>query len=238
MPGRPWGLLRLGWRYTPQSGELRLVPQAFAEAKLHASLTRTSETPKNSPSPFWHDRWPRLFQEPAKTTAASHRVSGFCNRPSADSSDRGPRTITARLPACRPGDTCDERARNVRGRRRRFFAGRHALEGCCPAHSADSYRRQSCSDRWWRVQLQLWSQAGLSQTSRIFSGGTITYAADRASGSVCGQQVFHVRATLATANDADDSGLLEAYLTHHRRSVLGRCITYAATVRGSLKLVN
>lgn len=88
------------------------------------------------------------------------------------------------------------------------------------------------------VQLQLWSQAGLSQTSRIFSGGTITYAADRASGSVCGQQVFHVRATLATANDADDSGLLEAYLTHHRRSVLGRCITYAATVRGSLKLVN
>ena len=163
MPGRLWGLLRLGWRYTPQSGELRLVPQAFAEAKLHASLTRTSETPKNSPSPFWHDRWPRLFQESAKTTAASHRVSGFCNRPSADSGDRGPRTITARLPACRPRDTCHERARNVRGRRRRFFAGRHALEGCCPAHSADSYRRQSCSDRWWR-----------SSTAALVAGGSVT----------------------------------------------------------------
>ena len=88
------------------------------------------------------------------------------------------------------------------------------------------------------VQLQLWSQEGLSQTSRIFSGGTITYAADRSSGSACGQQVFHVSATLATTNASDDSGLLEAYLTHHRRSVFGHCITYAATVRGSLKIVN
>ena len=122
--------------------------------------------------------------------------------------------------------------------RRRFFAGRHALEGCCPAHSADRTVDSPALIVGGGVQLQLWSQARLSQTSRIFSGGTITYAADRSSGSACGQQVFHVRATLATANAADDSGLLEAYLTHHRRSVLGRCITYAATVRGSLKLVN
>jgi hypothetical protein len=88
------------------------------------------------------------------------------------------------------------------------------------------------------VTLQLWSREGLSQKSRIVSGGTITYAVERSSGSACGEQVFRVSATLATTNVDADRGLLEAYLTHHRRSVFGRCITYAATVRGSLRLAD
>ena len=86
------------------------------------------------------------------------------------------------------------------------------------------------------VTLQVWSQKRLSKESHIFSGGTISYVPDRSSGSGCGQQVFRVTATLATSSEADDSGLLDAYLTHYRRSVFGRCITYAATVHGSLTL--
>lgn len=89
--------------------------------------------------------------------------------------------------------------------------------------------------------LKVWSGERFSEATRSFTGGTIAYAGDRSSSSACGQQVFRVNATLAgTKADevAGDGGLLHVYLTHHRKSIFGRCITYAASVRGSLRLTD
>ena len=177
----------------------------------------------------------RLRQGPARAPPATHRASCSGNRPYGEFSDRRRAVVTGPLRACRRRDTCDERRRNFRRRRGRFCAQQHALEGGCPAHSADPCR-QPRFDPGGGVTLQVWSQKRLSKESHIFSGGTISYVPDRSSGSGCGQQVFRVTATLATSSEADDSGLLDAYLTHYRRSVFGRCITYAATVHGSLTL--
>jgi hypothetical protein len=86
------------------------------------------------------------------------------------------------------------------------------------------------------VTLHVASATGFSTQSRSFTAGTIAYAADLSSRSACGRQAFRVNATLAPTSEADGSGSLDVYLTHHRRSLFGQCITYAATVRGSLDL--
>jgi hypothetical protein len=65
-----------------------------------------------------------------------------------------------------------------------------------------------------------------------FSGGTITV---RDSGARCTNQVYGVDGYLRNVS-VTGSGHFVATLTHHRRSVLGRCWLYAATVSGTVAL--
>jgi hypothetical protein len=57
-----------------------------------------------------------------------------------------------------------------------------------------------------------------------FAGGSITLVA-QATG--CGNQEFHVVGALTTSHGA---GTFDVALDHHRVSIFGRCVTYAATV--------
>jgi hypothetical protein len=65
-----------------------------------------------------------------------------------------------------------------------------------------------------------------------FSGGTITTIN---SGTNCTNQVYAVDGDLRNVSVAG-TGHFVATLTHHRRSVLGRCWLYAATVGGTVTL--
>ena len=65
-----------------------------------------------------------------------------------------------------------------------------------------------------------------------FSGGTITVMN---SGAGCTSQVYAVDGSLRNVS-VTGSGHFVATLTHHRRSVLGRCWLYAATVSGTVTL--
>jgi hypothetical protein len=65
-----------------------------------------------------------------------------------------------------------------------------------------------------------------------FSGGTITV---NNPGAHCTDQVYTVNGSLRNVSVAG-TGHFVATLTHHRRSVLGRCWLYAATVGGTVTL--
>jgi len=65
-----------------------------------------------------------------------------------------------------------------------------------------------------------------------FSGGTITTIS---SGTNCKNQVYVVNGDLKNVS-VTGTGHFAATLTHHRRSVLGRCWLYAATVGGTVTL--
>jgi hypothetical protein len=65
-----------------------------------------------------------------------------------------------------------------------------------------------------------------------FSGGTITTIS---SGTNCKNQVYEVDGDLRNVS-VTGTGHFAAKLTHHRRSVLGRCWLYAATVSGTVTL--
>jgi hypothetical protein len=65
-----------------------------------------------------------------------------------------------------------------------------------------------------------------------FSGGTITV--DKR-GDGCTNQVYTVDGNLRNVS-VTGTGHVVATLTHHRRSVLGRCWLYAATVGGTVTL--
>ena len=65
-----------------------------------------------------------------------------------------------------------------------------------------------------------------------FSGGTITVINP---GAHCTDQVYAVDGSLRNVS-VTGSGQFVATLTHHRRSVLGRCWLYAATVGGTVTL--
>jgi hypothetical protein len=65
-----------------------------------------------------------------------------------------------------------------------------------------------------------------------FSGGTITV---KDSGARCTNQVYAVDGDLRNVS-VTGTGHFAAMLTHHRRSVLGRCWLYAATVSGTVTL--
>jgi hypothetical protein len=65
-----------------------------------------------------------------------------------------------------------------------------------------------------------------------FSGGTITV---KDSGARCTNQVYAVDGDLKDVS-VTGTGHFAATLTHHRRSVLGRCWLYAATVGGTVTL--
>jgi hypothetical protein len=73
---------------------------------------------------------------------------------------------------------------------------------------------------------------GLSTLTGTFTGGTVTLVEP---GLPCGNQVYDVDGTLDLASgDAVGTGTFDVQLTHHRISLFGRCITFAATVRGTL----
>ena len=65
-----------------------------------------------------------------------------------------------------------------------------------------------------------------------FSGGTITV---KDPGAHCTDQVYTVDGSLRNLS-VTGTGQFVATLTHHRRSVLGRCWLYAATVGGTVTL--
>ena len=65
-----------------------------------------------------------------------------------------------------------------------------------------------------------------------FSGGTITVINP---GDHCTNQVYTVDGSLRNVS-VTGTGHFAATLTHHRRSVLGRCWLYAATVGGTVTL--
>jgi hypothetical protein len=65
-----------------------------------------------------------------------------------------------------------------------------------------------------------------------FSGGTITV---NNPGANCTNQVYTVDGYLRNVS-VTGTGHVVATLTHHRRSVLGRCWLYAATVAGTVTL--
>ena len=65
-----------------------------------------------------------------------------------------------------------------------------------------------------------------------FSGGTITVLD---SGARCTNQVYEVKGVLRNVS-VTGTGHFDAKLTHHRKSVLGRCWLYAATVGGAVTL--
>ena len=62
-------------------------------------------------------------------------------------------------------------------------------------------------------------------------GGTVLL---RRADAGCGREVFDVDGTLTLAGGG--SGVFDATLVHYRRSVFGRCITYGATVSGTVAL--
>lgn len=67
-----------------------------------------------------------------------------------------------------------------------------------------------------------------------FTGGTIT---EINPGIGCTKQTFRVSGTVgnvSTSTTSGGTGLFDVVLSHHRMSVFGRCVTYAATVSGSV----
>lgn len=62
-------------------------------------------------------------------------------------------------------------------------------------------------------------------------GGTVLL---RQADSGCGREVFDVDGTLTLAGGG--SGVFDATLVHYRRSLFGRCMTYGATVSGTVSL--
>ena len=63
----------------------------------------------------------------------------------------------------------------------------------------------------------------------VFTGGSLT----QTGGFIgCVKETFAVAGTLALGVPAGGTGSFSATLTHHRKLLFGRCITYAATVKG------
>jgi hypothetical protein len=68
-----------------------------------------------------------------------------------------------------------------------------------------------------------------------FSGGTVTLAA----GSGCTNQQFTINGTLinvGTWYSGTGTGSFSGTLTHYRTSIFGSCVTYSASVTGSVTL--
>jgi len=67
-----------------------------------------------------------------------------------------------------------------------------------------------------------------AQVSGSFTGGTVTPVSQQAP---CGKQIFGVAGTLATTSGPAS---FAATLTHYRTLLLGTCVTYFATITGSV----
>lgn len=68
-----------------------------------------------------------------------------------------------------------------------------------------------------------------------FTGGTVQVVNE---GANCTNQTFAVQGVLGSVGPygGTGTGTFNATLTHHRVSVLGRCVIYAATVTGTINL--
>ncbi len=69
-----------------------------------------------------------------------------------------------------------------------------------------------------------------------FTGGTVQVTD---AGAGCTNQTFDVDGTLGQVGpwwNRTGTGTFAATLTHYRRSILGRCVTYAASVAGEISL--
>lgn len=67
-----------------------------------------------------------------------------------------------------------------------------------------------------------------------FSGGTIEQIDPRPG---CTDQVYRVHGpTTVSAGGRTGFGMVDVDLTHHRKSIFGRCLIYAATVTGDLEV--
>jgi hypothetical protein len=77
---------------------------------------------------------------------------------------------------------------------------------------------------------------GLTVVSGVFTGGTITYDTALSSGAACGNEVYDVAGDLALSRPAPAVGSFLVRLTHYRISLFRRCITFGATVSGTLGL--
>jgi hypothetical protein len=84
------------------------------------------------------------------------------------------------------------------------------------------------------VSMRLMSNGGYRRVVGPLSAGTIAFVPERSSTAACGRQVFAVDAAFTVSGQV--AGELHVSLTHHRRSLFGRCTIYAATVRGTLDL--
>jgi hypothetical protein len=72
--------------------------------------------------------------------------------------------------------------------------------------------------------------------SGAFVGGTVQVTNV---GSNCSNQTFAVNGILGNVgwwSSGSGSGAFRATLTHYRRAIFGRCVTYGASVRGTLSL--
>jgi hypothetical protein len=70
----------------------------------------------------------------------------------------------------------------------------------------------------------------LTPLNGTFTNGTITFDPARSSTAACGNQVYDVEGSLALNAG---TGAFSVFLTHHRVRVLGRCVTFAASVVGA-----
>jgi hypothetical protein len=84
----------------------------------------------------------------------------------------------------------------------------------------------------WLLRDGLHQAAPAYLVSGQFSRGTITVSNP---GAGCTDQVYTVDGDLRNVS-VTGTGHVLATLTHHRRSVLGRCWLYAATVSGTVAL--
>jgi hypothetical protein len=87
-----------------------------------------------------------------------------------------------------------------------------------------------------RFQLATKDGAAVTLITGAFSGGTVQVLR---SGAHCTNQTFAVRGLLRGVGPwhrGTGTGAFGATLTHFRRSILGRCVVYAASVTGTLKL--
>ena len=66
-----------------------------------------------------------------------------------------------------------------------------------------------------------------------FSGGTVQVINK---GANCTNQTFAVHGLLSKVGPDGGTGTFNATLTHHRTSILGTCVIYAATVAGTINL--
>jgi hypothetical protein len=77
--------------------------------------------------------------------------------------------------------------------------------------------------------FSLTSSSG-AQLTGSFTGGSVTPVSQQ---TPCGRQIFGVAGTLATTSGPAS---LTATLTHYRTLLFGTCITYFATITGSVQL--
>jgi hypothetical protein len=85
-------------------------------------------------------------------------------------------------------------------------------------------------------QLATKARQVLTLITGTFSGGTVQVVR---AGAHCTNQAFAVDGVLGSVGPwhrGKGRGSFRATLTHYRRSVFGRCVTYAASVKGSLRL--